>query len=56
VPSGRLRFCFADAKFAKAFVVQHGGRHVPVDEAAAALATDADDDALYDRLTADYNE
>lgn len=54
--SGSLRICFAEEKFARAFQHYHGGRHVPADEVAAALAADASDDALYDRLAIDYDE
>lgn len=52
---GRLRVCFAEAKFARAFIAHHGGRQVPADEVAAALAADADDDALYDRLASEHD-
>lgn len=53
--SGNLRVCFAEAKFASAFIAHHGGRQVPADEIAAALAADADDDALYDRLASGHD-
>ena len=51
---GRMRVCFAEERFARAFHHYHGGRLIPADEIAAALAADADDDALYDRLGRDY--
>jgi hypothetical protein len=54
--TGQMRVCFAEEKFARAFQHYHGGRHVPADEAAAALAADADDEALFDRLAADFGE
>lgn len=53
-PIGRLRVCFAKEKFARAFRHYHGGRIVPADEIAAALAADAEDDAFYGRLAVDY--
>jgi hypothetical protein len=49
---GRLRVCFADDKFARAFHHYHGGRIIPADEVAAALAADANDEAFYDRTRA----
>lgn len=53
-PIGRLRVCFAKEKFARAFRHYHGGRIVPADEIAAALAADAEDDAFYGRLAGEY--
>ena len=53
---GRMRVCFAEEGLARAFRQCHGGRFVPADEVAAALAADADDDSLYDRLSRDYRE
>lgn len=53
-PIGRMRVCFAEERFARAFRHYHGGRLIPADEIAAALAADANDDALYDRLGRDY--
>lgn len=53
---GRLRVCFAEEKFARACRLHHGGRMVSTDEIAAAVAADAEDEELYDRLAADYEE
>jgi hypothetical protein len=47
---GVLRVCFADERFARAFLYHQGGRRVPADQIAAALKADADDEAEYDRL------
>lgn len=54
-PSGRLRVCFTEAKFARAFVALHGGRTAPFDKIAAMMAANADDEAIHDQL-ADANE
>lgn len=52
--TGRMRVCFAEEKFARAFQHYHGGRIIPAGEVAAALAADADDDAFYARLAGEY--
>lgn len=43
-----MRVCFAEDKFARAFRHYHGGRAIPADEIAAALAADADDEVFYE--------
>lgn len=51
---GRMRICFPQEKFARAFRHYHGGRIIPSDDVQAALAADADDDAFYDRAAGEY--
>jgi len=53
---GRMRVCFAEEKLARAFRNYHGGQAVPADEVTAALAADADDEELYDRLAGEYRD
>ena len=51
---GLMRVCFPEQRFARAFQHYHGGWSVPADEVAAALAADADDEALYEGLARSY--
>lgn len=53
---GTLRICFTEAKFARAFIAQQGGRLLPDDEIERALSADAEDDELYRSLADEYDD
>ena len=48
-----LRVRFAEEKFARAFVFNHGGTLIPQDEVEAALEADLGDEDEYQRLAGD---
>lgn len=54
--AGLLRVRFADEKAAYAFRRCFAGRSAPLGDTAAALAGDAADEDLYDRLAREYPE
>ncbi|WP_293810340.1 hypothetical protein [uncultured Bosea sp.] len=51
---GVIRVAFEEARFARAFHAHFGGVIAPADELEAALAEDAAEVDLYDRLARDY--
>ncbi|MDR6831439.1 hypothetical protein J2X48_005173 [Bosea sp. BE271] len=55
-PSGGLRICFTEAKFARAFLALHGGRTAPSNKIATMLAANADDEAIHNLLAGAHEE
>lgn len=54
--AGAVRICFAEEKFARAFIFNKGGVMAPADEIETAMIEDEADEAEYQRLAAQGKE